>query len=406
MDQKTVSERRSTTRRADSPDIQVYRNVEQLGEIAAAWDDLVFNVVGRLPSTSYAWVASYLERRREPEQQWVCLAAFQGGELTGVLPVGLGSVRVLGKTVPMLEQPGDAHTQSVDAVVRPGYEATVMGAFREALEEAAPGWFGLDYDRTEKGTPFLAAEGWKGATVCHEEVSGASVVSCMGDWDEYAEGLSRNFRKRLRRENRRLAELGEVTAEFYAGADADPEMLERFVRIEASGWKGEAGSAIASQESLMAFYRALCRRLYDRGVLEWHFLRAGGRELAGHLVVRSGRGIAFCKIGYDESFAWYSPGVMLLERALERAFRDAETAEANFLTDRSWHDSWQPEKRSHYRIRIYPHRVRSLLAGAWPQMMRQRLRRSSGLRAAVRAVRDVGRRLGGERAGGEDQSTE
>ncbi|HQL24386.1 MAG TPA: GNAT family N-acetyltransferase [candidate division Zixibacteria bacterium] len=365
--------------------VAVYRRIEELEPLAAAWDRLVFADTGRLPMSSHAWVASYLAERHPAARRWMCLAAFAGDRLEGVWPIEVEEIRILGRRLPMLRQPWDSHMQSVEAVVRPGRERAVLTALRAALDDAAPAWFGLNFDHLEEGAPLAgeAARALTRTTLLCEGSNYASVVKCTGDWDEYLAGLGRNFRKHLRKEHRRLAEIGEVRTEFLAGPQADPELLRRFARIEAAGWKGKRGTAISSRENLTAFYRALCRRLAERGALEWHFLRAGGHDLAGHFAIRTGKALVIQKIGYDEAFAAYSPGVVLMERALERAFADAATAEVNLVTDRAWHDAWHPEKRPYIQVRMYPRRVRSLVAGAWPHRVRLALRRVRPLRRAV-----------------------
>ena len=70
---------------------------------------------------------------------------------------------------------------------------------------------------------------------------------------------------------------------------ADPAVTDRakdrdgstnFLAIEASGWKGKAGTALASQARDAAFYREVAARFRASGRLRLYSLEAGGKTLA------------------------------------------------------------------------------------------------------------------------------
>src|SRR6266566_2439134 len=60
-------------------------------------------------------------------------------------------------------------------------------------------------------------------------------------WDD---GLTRRFRRNLRRAERRLGELGEVRFEVVTTGTRLKQALDVFYRLEASGWKGQGGPAV------------------------------------------------------------------------------------------------------------------------------------------------------------------
>lgn len=367
----------------------ILSGLNELDGIASEWNALVFSLAGRSPMLSHAWVTSYLERRPRNGERWVCLAAFANDRLVGILPVSIEEAEVWGKSVTMIRQPRDPHLHSVDVVTAPGYERAVVASFREALDEVAPGWFGLEFSKLDGGSPLVSPEcGVPRSSVVRVVEGGASVVETKGKWEEYQRGLSSNFRRQLKRARNKAAEFGSLDAEFWTGSAADPAQLDRFMRVEAAGWKGRVGSAIREDDGLVGFYRRLVERLSQCGALEWHFLRVDDETVAGHLAIRSGRVLSIWKIGFDEAYAHCSPGVLLLEKVLARAFADESVDEVNLVTDKDWHRSWQPQRRPYYLVRLYPTRPWPYLAGALPLQTRQVLRRVPGLRRAVVAVRE------------------
>lgn len=373
--------------------VQVFRRLPELAEIAESWDNLVFHIAARPPMLSHAWISAFLEFRHPPQIPWLVLGAFDGGHLIGVFPLEERTVNVLGKTTPTFRTPGDAHTFSIDAVLSPGREREVLTAFREKLDDIARGWFALELSLLDHTSLTVPLAYWLPDSIAVSTPHRyAAAVATTGTWEDYIESRSSKFLHRLRKNTRKLEALGEVRFEFLSGSEAKPEHLSRFVSIEASGWKGRAGSAIGENPELMRFYRAVAERLYERGKLEWHFLRVGERDIAGEFAAKAGRTLFTYKIGYDEAFASYSAGSLLKEQTLARAFADEATDAVNFVTYRDWHEPWRPEKRLYSDVCIYPTTLRSRVAGAWPKQIRQSLRGVPGLTTAVTFVRSWGRR--------------
>ncbi len=370
--------------------VRVLRDVHELEPFAEPWNDLVLGGAGRFPAMSHAWVSAHLECCRPEGCPWLCLVAIAAGRLVGVLPLSIEQTSAWGRSVSIVRQPRDRHTHSIDLVAAPGYQEAVAVEFRKALDEVAPGWFGLEFTLLERESPLVSSD-WPRSSAVTSLDGCASVVRTVGAWDEYERGLSSNFHRQLKRSHGKMAGVGEIVSEFLAGEAARPEYLDRFMPIEAAGWKGRAGSAILKDAGLRRFYRLLAERLHSCGKLEWHFLRVGRTDVAGHLAIRSGRRLFLWKIGYDEAFAHYSPGVLLIEHMLARAFADTLTDEVNFVTDKNWHHTWHPDKRPYYDVGLYPDRPWPLLAGAWPKHCRELLKRVPGLQQAVRALRE-GRR--------------
>lgn len=115
-------------------------------------------------------------------------------------------------------------------------------------------------------------------------------------------------RRRLRR---KLQTQGDVTFRLSGRDEPAWNDVERFLALEASGWKGEAGSALVSRPGDAAFARVALRRMAERGLCRIARLDLDGQPIAMGVVLQSGRNAAFWKIAHDPDFARYSPGVQL-----------------------------------------------------------------------------------------------
>ena len=167
---------------------------------------------------------------------------------------------------------------------------------------------------------FVAAADAAGHRVLTRSVMRCPVVSTSGGWDAYWRGRSRNTRHKVERLLRRLDEAGRADFRMHAG-DADLDaLLDEAFRVEASGWKGDAGSAIASRPESRRYYAALARWAAGRGWLRLGFLRLDGRPLAFGYGIEAGGVHSLLKIGFDPVFGRLSPGTLLLHRMIRHAF--------------------------------------------------------------------------------------
>jgi CelD/BcsL family acetyltransferase involved in cellulose biosynthesis len=154
--------------------------------------------------------------------------------------------------------------------------------------------------------------------------------------------LSRNTRQTLSRAERRLAALDDVE---FARAVSREELFSEFptfLQVEASGWKGQHGSAISQSGDEAGYFRALLERLSLDGRCEIHTLRAEGRCIASGFWVFTGRGAELLKCGYDESYSRVSPGRLLTQKSFERCCEDPSVDFVSMLGDAPWVSHWIP----------------------------------------------------------------
>ena len=128
--------------------------------------------------------------------------------------------------------------------------------------------------------------------------------------DAYFEhSLSGKKRKELRRQERRLGELGRLAYDDMPG-DLDA-WIDEYVRLEATGWKGQGGTALQDDPAALAMFRAYAHGAHARKRWMALALRLDGRAIAMKCNLLAGTGAVAFKTAYDESYARFSPGVLL-----------------------------------------------------------------------------------------------
>ena len=117
--------------------------------------------------------------------------------------------------------------------------------------------------------------------------------------------------KELRRQRSRLAEHGAIAFDVARTRDEVTAALEVFLRLEASGWKGQRGTALIQRDGDASFIRRAAIALAVTGQCEIVTLRAGDIAVAAAIVLRHQHRAFYFKLGIDERFAKFSPGMQL-----------------------------------------------------------------------------------------------
>jgi CelD/BcsL family acetyltransferase involved in cellulose biosynthesis len=143
------------------------------------------------------------------------------------------------------------------------------------------------------------------------------------------DGLGPKKLKELRRQRHRLAEHGAVHFEVARSPQEVMTAIESFLALEASGWKGERGTALLKVVGDAAFIRRATKALAERCQCEIVTMRAGETAVAAGIVLRHQNRAFFFKLGIDERFAKYSPGVQLTLDLTRHLCADPQIASAD-----------------------------------------------------------------------------
>ncbi|MDA7924771.1 GNAT family N-acetyltransferase [Mariniblastus sp.] len=154
--------------------------------------------------------------------------------------------------------------------------------------------------------------------------------------------VSKSVKKNYGRLSRRLAELGEVQL-VQSDAFSDYEKLtNQFLEMEASGWKVEAGTALACQPTTQEFYRELIKSAANDGKARFLSLTLDGKPIAMLSDLRSGQNIYSFKTAFDENYSSFSPGLQIEIGNIESMHQsgiqlaDSCTAPDNSTINRIW----------------------------------------------------------------------
>jgi CelD/BcsL family acetyltransferase involved in cellulose biosynthesis len=165
--------------------------------------------------------------------------------------------------------------------------------------------------------------------------------------------VSSKFLGNLRRRMRRLEEQGAVSYRRVDGGEGVEPFLEAFFALEAAGWKGEKGTAIAKDPRTVAFYRGLAHAAGREGWLALRALELDGRPIAMHFGLVHRGVYSLPKPAYDETLGACSPGQLLFREVLAEC-EARRLGELDFLgPDMPWKRDWEPSLRPHDFLYVY-----------------------------------------------------
>jgi CelD/BcsL family acetyltransferase involved in cellulose biosynthesis len=291
-------------------------------KLAAAWDRLALDASEPNPFAE-RWCLQSALHLLDPERQARLLMVREGvdGPIIGVMP--LASATRYGH-LPLRHIIGWAHPNHFHGapLVRAGSERLFWTALLDWCDAVPWGGTLLQLTHQTEGGPLhralaevAQARGGEALTVHREER--ALLESDLSPTSYWKEAVRAKKRKEIRRRAKRLADLGAVQfRNWQAGEDIAP-WIATFLTLESQGWKGRAGSALASSSDTEAWFRAIMAGAAENSRLDLCALYLDERPLGMLISFLCPPGGFGFKTAYDEEFARFSPGVMLQEAYLE-----------------------------------------------------------------------------------------
>ncbi|HHK75149.1 MAG TPA: GNAT family N-acetyltransferase [Rhizobiales bacterium] len=155
--------------------------------------------------------------------------------------------------------------------------------------------------------------------------------------------LSRQRRKTLARQWRRLEKKGKLDFRRFAPGDDIRRWADDFLELESRGWKGRKKTAMGCDESSSQFLRRALVLASEGNRLEFYALRLNGRNIAMSMAFQTAEALFFFKMAYDETCRANSPGMQLFARITRHlgetgqyVFADSCSTPDHPLLDHMW----------------------------------------------------------------------
>jgi CelD/BcsL family acetyltransferase involved in cellulose biosynthesis len=235
-------------------------------------------------------------------------------------------------TIPVLRPAGCAwqskYTFSCTPVLDRAVKTEAADALLNALGSASEGEWIIPTVNTEGEAcrSLVEALARRGAPWVFVNHFHRAILETGSTFDQHMNAHVRSHRRKgLARNRRRLEELGKVEHESHSFGAGLERAVSAFLDIEANGWKGKRGTALACDEKTRQFATQAFTGERDNSICRADVLTLDGAPIAVSLVAFAGRTGFTVKCCYDESYRGYSPG-LLLEIEVIRSFLSGDWA--------------------------------------------------------------------------------
>lgn len=253
------------------------------------------------------------------------VTGWDGGRLIALLPVVLKRLPVPGLTAAGQAWRTD-YTFNCLPLLDAGQPIEAASAILDGLSSLSCGEWLL---------PELNAEGAVCAAFQRALDKRNAPFSVMAKFERASLGIGQGFeehmmqrvsskrRRDLARNRRRLEEIGRLSLRTETAGPGLAEAVQAFLKLEASGWKGERGTALACKSNTKAFAEQAFGPSGSDGTSRVDLLLLDGQPIAAGVIVFSGTTGFTVKGAYDESYANYGAGLILEQEVIK-----------SFLTER------------------------------------------------------------------------
>ncbi|XYK79109.1 MAG: GNAT family N-acetyltransferase [Labrenzia sp.] len=147
---------------------------------------------------------------------------------------------------------------------------------------------------------------------------------------QYKAAMSGKRRKEMRRQLRRLEDHGPIRIAHLIGEEAI-KGFEKFLKLEAEGWKGRAGTALSSNPETALFSRNVIKNRSLNNGVRIDQLWAGDTLIASLILFIEGAHVFSWKITFNETFARMSPGAQIAAISMKQNLHSPDILEADSL---------------------------------------------------------------------------
>ncbi len=326
--------------------IRILTSVDEMKQIKGSWTQLTDPL--RNPLLSYDWFYSAV-RAFYGEEDLRIVTYSAAGRIKAIAPLGLhtehghSKLELLG--APFLGEPGGMIYSDMHSL-----RTLIKGV----LKQGTP----ISMRRLVAGSRSLMAIM---GTCAHRSIyspregGGTPWIKIESDWEPYLQTLSSRRKSDLRRAQRRAETHGTVSTKIISVSVHEVEyLLNEVFRVEASSWKGRNGSSLLHRTDLARFFKLYCVQAADNGSLRIAFLSINGRAIAALLGLQAANRFWVFKIGYDETYARCSPGMLLMHSVIKHAFKQKLEAFEFLGWDAPWMHIWTDRVRRYTSPLIYP----------------------------------------------------
>jgi CelD/BcsL family acetyltransferase involved in cellulose biosynthesis len=290
------------------------------------------------PFQSWEWNASWW-KHMPCGRLWI-LVAYDGSNAVALCPLVIAQYH--GTPFRQVRFMGAPLSDIQDILSGSEHLTAAAAQFLKYIARRASAWDFCDLsDLRERSalTSLSPDEGVGAKMVFHRT---CPVIPLAATFDGFVKSLGRNMRSNIGRRRRQLEKT--FTTEFdLAAADTLPDALEELFALHTSRWRTRGAAGAFATPAVRAFHHEVAPLFLQRGWLRLHRLRLNGQTRAAfYCFTHAGRTYYYLS-GFDGRVHTFSPGMVLMARAIEHAIDEGAYAFELLRGDEPYKYAWRAD---------------------------------------------------------------
>jgi len=314
------------------------------------------------PSTSYEWATALIKNHLRATDRLFIVVIKHNGVTVCLAPIVASEERALGQTFIRLS-PLSERNNTHGALLSCHDEAECASVMLSTLYSLDIRWDVFRMSKILEDQPLL--EGIEGHLKLHGKKSRVQYfrpsffMALPDSFAEYLTQRSGKFRNYLRRAEKKLNTLGEVTTIEKTDPRGLEDAYEQILYVERNSWKHEHGTAISAVARQTGFYRDLCRGAAEAGRLHLSFLYLANEPIAYNLGYLHDNRYYYLKTSYHEQYRSYGAATYsrarLIESLIDQGIRFFDFPGEPY----EWEQQWADMLRWHKSVAVYNDTLRA-----------------------------------------------
>ncbi len=353
---------------------------EIVAELCAEWITLCEEGASNHPFLRPEWFLSFVANF---EKEILLLTVRRAGLLCAILPLVQKRAGLHGIPVSKLQSVFNLNTQRFDLVhgTDESERKVVVQALWDEIKRQSK-WKVLEIRMVDKNSwlndllIIAGSENYPTGIWRMENAPFIKLPQAVNETDsceEYFKSLGKKRRQDLSRRLRRLREIGSV--EFAVTRGYSAELMRKYFDLEAKGWKGRAGTAVADDDSVVKLHDDFARATAEKNALFVYELKLNDQTIAMQLRIVYNRQTTCWKTAYDENYARFSPGNLLFAEFVRDSLKN-HSQEVDLLSPPSASKGiWASGERELVGFYIFQRGIIGWLLWKWKFSVISRLRK-------------------------------
>ena len=180
-------------------------------------------------------------------------------------------------------------------------------------------------------------------------------IEIAGSYESYWAARGKNLRHNMKRQRNRIAREGRTTRlEMLRDPPQMRTAVADYARLESSGWKEAAASAVHPDNAQGRFYTKILSNFAEGGEAVVYRFFYDDQLVASDLCLLRGKVLTILKTTHDESQKGTSPAHLMRHEVIKNAFRTGEIERIEFYGPaQDWHLRWTDDVRTMYHLNYY-----------------------------------------------------